>query len=457
MSGGFQATQTTRLKRPRRSENKSKEFFERAQQYLVGGVDSPVRSFKGVGRPNPLFISRAKGSKIYDVDGNEYIDYVCSWGPSILGSVDPSVLQAVRTAAAKGLSFGAATDQESDLAQTIHESIPSIELVRFVSSGTEATMSAVRVARAFTKKNKILKFDGCYHGHSDGFLVRGGSGLATFSIADSAGVPEAVAASTLVARFNDLENVKDLLEENKDDVAAIIVEPVAGNMGVVPPDTGFLAGLRELCDETKTLLIFDEVITGFRVTRGGAQSLYRVTPDLTCLGKVIGGGMNIAAYGGRREIMQLVSPLGPVYQAGTLSGNPVAVAAGIATLDALKPSAYSKLESLGAKLEQGLNKAAAETDVRLRVERVGSMVGVFFLTNEGGGSTPIRSYDDVKARCSKESYAQFFNYMLENGIYLPPSAFETIFVSTSHAVPEVARTLRAAELAFRQMKSSSAS
>jgi glutamate-1-semialdehyde 2,1-aminomutase len=431
-------------------ETRSKKLFERAQKYLVGGVDSPVRSFKGVGRENPLFISKAKGSKIWDEDGNEYIDYVGSWGASILGSAYPTVVRSVRAAAAKGLSYGAATNQESDLAERIQKSMPSIELMRFVSSGTEAAMSAVRVARAFAKKDKIIKFDGCYHGHSDGFLVRGGSGLATFSIADSAGVPNSVASNTLVANFNDLNSVVNLIDQNKGNVAAVIIEPVAGNMGVVPPDDDFLQSLRTLCNETEVLLILDEVITGFRVARGGAQEIYRVKPDLTCLGKVIGGGMNIAAYGGRKEIMELVSPLGPVYQAGTLAGNPVAVAAGIATLDTLKPSMYVKLESTASKLERNLKKSAERVGVTIKVQRVGSMLGLFFVTDETGES--ITNYDEIKTRCSKEMYSKFFNSMIENGIYFPPSAFETIFVSTAHSFSDISDTTEAADISFQHLE-----
>ena len=337
-----------------RKENRSRSLFREAQKYLAGGVNSPVRSFKGVGRENPLFISKGKGSKIYDEDGNSFIDYVCSWGASILGSAHPSVVRAVKAAAAKGLSFGAATKQETALAERIQKSVPSMELMRFVSSGTEATMTSIRVARAYTRKNKIIKFDGCYHGHSDGFLVRGGSGLATYGIADSAGVPDAIASETLVARFNDLGSVRSLIDQNRDQIAAIIVEPIAANMGVIPPAPGFLDGLRHMCDESNSLLIFDEIITGFRVARGGSQSLYKVKPDITCLGKVVGGGLNIAVYGGRKDLLELVSPLGPVYQAGTLSGNPIAVASGIATLDALKPTAYTKLERLSSKLAKEL-------------------------------------------------------------------------------------------------------
>jgi glutamate-1-semialdehyde 2,1-aminomutase len=418
-------------------------------------VNSPVRSFRGVGKDYPVFITRAKGSKIYDVDGNKYIDYVCSWGASILGSSYPSVVKAVKEAAGKGLSYGAATDRESDLAERISKSMPSLELLRLVSSGTEATMSAVRVARAYTKKNKIIKFDGCYHGHADTFLVKGGSGLATFSLTDSAGVPNSTALETLVAKFNDLDSVSDLLSQNKAQIAAVIVEPVAGNMGVIPPKSDFLAGLRRLCDENEILLIFDEVITGFRVARGGAQELYNVKPDIICLGKVIGGGMNIAAYGGRKDVMELVSPLGPVYQAGTLAGNPLAVAAGIATLDALTRNAYSKLEIHSKELEGGLTRSANEAGINFVTQRVGSMVGIFFIRSEdiGRGRTPtIRSYDDVKFFCSKEQYARFFALMLDQGVYLAPSAFETTFVSLVHSSLDLLKTLRAAEKTFQLMK-----
>ncbi|MHB8567596.1 MAG: glutamate-1-semialdehyde 2,1-aminomutase [Nitrososphaerales archaeon] len=431
-----------------RKETRSKKLFQRAQKYLVGGVNSPVRSFRGVQRENPLFISNAKGSRIYDEDHNEYIDYVCSWGASILGSAYPAVVKGVQAAAARGLSYGAATKREIDLAERIKKSVPSMELMRLVSSGTEATMSAARSARAFTKRDMIIKFEGCYHGHFDGFLVRGGSGLATFSIADSAGVPEGVASTTLVARFNDLDSVRSIFESNKNRVAAIIVEPVAGNMGVVPPKDGFLKGLREICDGNEVVLIFDEVITGFRVSRGGAQSIYNVRPDLTCLGKVIGGGMNIAAYGGKKEIMELVSPLGPVYQAGTLAGNPVAVAAGIATLDSLKPSIYAKLEKRSKKLSEGLKKCASEAGISIQVKRVGSMLGLFFLDDE---QKEILNYDDVKS-CSKQKYADFFNSMLDKGIYLPPSAFETIFVSAAHSDSDISKTISSADSTFRMMK-----
>ncbi|HZW57627.1 MAG TPA: glutamate-1-semialdehyde 2,1-aminomutase [Nitrososphaerales archaeon] len=437
------------MQRKKKTTSKSERMFARAQKYFVGGVNSPVRSFRGVGMEYPLFIAKAKGSKIFDEDGNQYVDYVCSWGASILGSVYPSVIRAVKIAASRGLSYGAATNQESDLAERIQKSVPSMELMRFVSSGTEAAMSAVRVARAFTKRSKVVKFDGCYHGHADGFLVSGGSGLATFSVADSAGVPEQVASETLVAKYNDLESVQKIMEQNTGQVAAIIVEPVAGNMGVVPPQEGFLQGLRKFCDENGSLLIFDEVITGFRVARGGAQEVFGIKPDLTCLGKVIGGGMNIAAYGGRQDAMKLVSPLGPVYQAGTLSGNPVAVATGIATLDSLRPSVYAKLERTSKSLEAGLIRTARGAGVNIKLQRVASMIGLFFLKDDDDAS--LKDYSEIKDRCSKEAYSKFFSSMLGSGIYLPPSAFETIFVSASHTQSDVTRTLGAARLAFRKV------
>lgn len=425
-------------------------MFLRAQRYLVGGVDSPVRSFRAIGKDHPIFISRASGSKIYDEDGNKYIDYVCSWGPLILGSANPVVVKEVKSAASRGLTFGAATNREVDLAEVIQKSIPSLELMRLVCSGTEAAMSAIRVARAFTKRDKVIKFDGCYHGHADAFLVRGGSGLATFSLADSGGVPKSIVSETLVARFNDLGSVKDLINKNRNQVAAIIVEPIAGNMGVIPPSNGFLQGLRRLCDENGILLIFDEVITGFRVGRGGAQSLYGVRPDLTCLGKIIGGGMNVAAYGGREDIMKLVAPLGPVYQAGTLAGNPVAVAAGLATLEALTPTVYAKLETTSATLTNGISRLARENGITARVQRVGSMIGLFFIV-PGLSESSIENYDDVKERCSKEIYSKFFNSLISQGIYIPPSAFETVFVSTSHSLADIRNTLSAIDVAFKKI------
>ncbi|MDG6907375.1 MAG: glutamate-1-semialdehyde 2,1-aminomutase [Nitrososphaerota archaeon] len=426
-----------------RNETRSEKMFAEAQKILVGGVDSPVRSFSGVGRKNPVFVTRARGSKIYDVDGNRYIDYVCSWGALILGSAHPDVVAAVKKSAANGLSFGAATRGEVELALMIRERMPALELVRFVSSGTEATMSALRVARAFTNRTKILKFEGCYHGHADSFLVKAGSGLATFSVADSAGVPASIASETLVARYNDIRSVERILEANPRDVAAIIVEPVAGNMGVVPPVSGFLRGLRKLCDEFGCLLIFDEVITGFRVARGGAQELYSVKPDLTCIGKIIGGGTNIAGYGGRSDVMKLVSPIGPVYQAGTLSGNPLAVSAGISTLTNLTRSTYRKIENSSSKMESILRTCSSSAGVKLVVQRVTSMLGMFFIEE----IDKIESYDQV-ARCDREKYAKFFSALLDSGIYFPPSPFETIFVSSAHSSQDLVRTRKAADSAF---------
>ena len=423
-------------------ETRSKKSFQKAQRLLVGGVNSPVRSFKSVGRSNPLFLSRAKGSKIWDEDGNCFVDYVCSWGASIMGSAHPAVVEAVKKAADRGLSFGAATNQEVELAERVQKSFPSVEIIRLVSSGTEATMSAVRLARAFTSKDKIVKFDGCYHGHADSFLVKAGSGMATFAVKDSAGITPNVAQNTVVATFNDLESVARCFEENKGQIACVIIEPVAGNMGVVPPDNGFLGGLRKLCDEHDSLLIFDEIITGFRISRGGAQAMYKVKPDLTCLGKVLGGGMNIAAYGGRSDVMKLISPLGPVYQAGTLSGNPVAVAAGIATLDLLTEKIYAKLERTSDELARGFTRPNS------RIQRVGSMLGLFFVNDS---SIRIRNYDDVKHQCDKAKYAKFFNQMLERGIYLPPSPFETIFVSAAHSESDIETTIETAEKAFPKL------
>lgn len=416
-------------------ETRSKRIFRKAQNLLVGGVNSPVRSFEGVGRSNPLFISKAKGSRIWDIDGSRYLDYVCSWGANILGSAHPAVVKAVTAAAGNGLSFGAATKQEVELAERVKDRFPSIELIRFVSSGTEAAMSAVRLARGYTGRNKILKFDGCYHGHGDSFLVKAGSGLATFSVEDSAGITTSIAANTLVARYNDSESVRRLFKSKKGQIACVIVEPVAGNMGVVPPRDGFLEELREICDENDSLLIFDEVITGFRVSAGGAQALFKVKPDLTCLGKVLGGGMNIAAYGGRKDIMKLVSPLGPVYQAGTLSGNPVSVAAGIATLDLLTKKTYKDLENLSSKLEKGLNVSG------VKIQRVGSMIGLFFVDDP---DADMADYDDVKRLSDKGRYSKFFSAMLEEGIYLPPSAFETIFVSAAHTNSDITETVSVA-------------
>jgi glutamate-1-semialdehyde 2,1-aminomutase len=415
------------MKEPRRS----RELFLEAQRFLPGGVDSPVRAFKAVGG-NPPFIVKAKGSKLYDADGNEYIDYVCSWGALILGHAHPQVVEAIKRAAEHGTSFGAPTELETTLARMISEAIPSIEMLRFVNSGTEATMSALRLARAFTGRDKIIKFAGGYHGHGDGLLVRGGSGLATLGVPDSAGVPLSYAENTLVAPYNNIEAVKQILEHYPKQIAAIIVEPVAANMGVVLPRPGFLDGLRRLTREFGALLIFDEVITGFRVAYGGAQTIYKITPDLTCLGKVIGGGLPVGAYGGRREIMQMVAPVGPVYQAGTLSGNPLAMTAGIETLRILhRPGVYKQLETKSAGLEEAVTRAATRSGVS--ISRIASLLTVFFTVS------PAIDYESA-AQADTKSFARFFQSLLAAGIYWPPSPFEAAFISLAHSDEDIQRT-----------------
>jgi glutamate-1-semialdehyde 2,1-aminomutase len=409
---------------------------------MVGGVSSPVRAFKAVGG-EPLFIDRGSGPRVWDVDGNGYIDYVLSWGPLILGHAHPDVTSAVADQVGRGASFGAPTESELRLAEEISRSVPSIEVIRFVNSGTEATMSALRLARAFTSRTKVVKFEGCYHGHADQFLTMAGSGLATFDLASSSGVPDNMISSSITLPFNDIAAAEKVLAVDGVDVAAIIVEPVAGNMGVIPPGRGFLSGLRRLANDNGSLLIFDEVITGFRVSRGGAQELFGVSPDITCLGKVIGGGFPVGAYGGRREIMRLVAPEGPVYQAGTLSGNPVAMSAGLATLDRLDSRAYSTLEETSQSLEEGLASAASKSLVQVSLNRVGSMVGLFF--TEG----PVRNFQDSK-RANTEAYAKFHRSMLAQGHYLPPSPFETIFLSTAHTESDVSQTVKAASVTFKE-------
>jgi len=427
---------------------KSKILYEQALRVLVGGVDSPVRAFRAVGG-TPLFIRKAKGSRIWDEDGNSYIDYVCSWGPLILGAAYPNVVNAIRAQAAKGTSYGAPTKLETELAELIIDAFPSMEQLRFVNSGTEAAMSALRLARAYTKREKIVKFEGCYHGHADSFLVKGGSGMATFGVPDSAGVTRSAAADTFTVPYNNVEAVKTVFEESSDTIAAVIVEPVAGNMGMVPPKQSFLQALREITRKDGALLIFDEVITGFRVAHGGAQELFNIKPDLTCLGKIIGGGLPVAAYGGRAELMHLVSPLGPVYQAGTLSGNPLAMAAGIATLNELKRKGiYDKLEKRSAKLAGGILKASASTGSSVHLNRVGSMLGLYFTEQEVTDYATAKSTDTGK-------YRVFFHSMLKNGIYLPPSAFETIFVSTAHTDTDTTQTIRAVEKALRRIRAES--
>jgi glutamate-1-semialdehyde 2,1-aminomutase len=415
---------------------RSKAVFAAAQAYLPGGVNSPVRSFRGVGG-DPVVVASGAGPLITDVDGNSYIDYCGSWGPLILGHAHRGVVEAVTKAAARGLTYGATTEAEGELARLVCEHVPSIEMVRFVSSGTEATMSALRVARAFTGRSKVLKFEGCYHGHADGLLVQAGSGVATLSLPDSAGVPASYAAETLVSPYNDLEAVEAVFARHGGDIAAVIVEPVAANMGVVPPAPGFLERLRGLCDGNGALLIFDEVITGFRAGLGGYQAASGVTPDMTCLGKVVGGGMPVGAYGGRRDIMQLVAPLGPVYQAGTLSGNPLAMAAGLATLEALgRPGFFDSLEARTVSLVEGLESAAAERGVAVRVNRVASMFTVFFTDSE------VTDYASAR-RADTTRYARFFHALLENGVYFPPSQFEAAFVSDAHGENHIAATLDA--------------
>jgi len=414
--------------------SQSQSLFARARRVMPGGVNSPVRSFDAVGG-QPPFIVRGQGAHIWDADGNEYLDFVGSWGPLILGHAHAAVVRAVQEAAVRGTSFGAPTEGEVELAELIAQAVPSMELVRLVSSGTEAAMSAIRVARAFTGRDKLIKFSGGYHGHADGLLVKAGSGAATHSVPTSAGVPTSYAAETLVAEYNQLDTVEGLLKAHQGRVAAVIVEPVAGNMGVVPPESGFLPGLRRLTHEHGALLIFDEVITGFRVGYGGAQTRYDVAPDLTCLGKIIGGGLPVGAYGGRRDIMELVAPLGPVYQAGTLSGNPLAVAAGIACLRELqRPGVYETLEALGDRMEQGLRDAARQANRPITVNRVGSMLTLFFTAG------PVGTWADVAA-ADTAAYARFFHRLLERGIYLTPSQYEAAFISLAHTPEEIERAV----------------
>jgi len=408
---------------------RSEKLFAESCRVIPGGVNSPVRAWKSVGG-SPRFISRGQGARITDVDGRSYVDMVCSWGPLIFGHAHPSVVRVVQEAASRGVSFGAPTPGEVELAREIVGIYPSIDKVRLVSSGTEATMSAIRIARAFTGKPGIVKFAGCYHGHVDALLVRAGSGGATFGTPDSEGVPEAFTTLTHVARFNELEEVEALLRSHGREIAAVIIEPVVGNMGVVLPKPGFLEDLRKLTSRMGTLLIFDEVITGFRLAKGGVQELTGIAADLTCLGKVLGGGLPVAAFGGRREIMDKLSPVGGVYQAGTLSGNPLAVAAGLATLRDLGPKSYARLEALGARLEERLRRILRDRRVRATLNRAGSMWTIFF------GVDHVRNFDEASAADTK-AYARFFHGMLERGFYLPPSQFEAAFLSLAHSEAEV--------------------
>jgi glutamate-1-semialdehyde 2,1-aminomutase len=421
----------------------SRKLFERASEILPGGVDSPVRAFKSVGG-TPLFVNRAAGSMIEDVDGNRYIDYVMSWGPLIHGHAPKGLVQAIARAAKDGTSFGAPSPLEVTLAERVTTLMPSLERVRFVNSGTEAAMSAVRVARAATRRDRIIKFQGCYHGHADAFLVQAGSGALTFGTPDSPGVTKGASGDTLVASYNDLASVKKVFDAHHDRIAAVIVEPIAGNMGVVPPADGFLAGLRDACTANGALLIFDEVISGFRASAGGAQKTLGIRPDLTCLGKIIGGGLPVGAYGGRADLMALVSPSGPVYQAGTLSGNPLAMTAGIWCLDRLSPKLYRDLAALGARLAGGLADAAREAGVALQVNAVGSVLTPFFTDK------PVRDYAAATSS-NTDAYARFFRGMLKRGVYPPPSQFEAWFLSAAHTAKDVDKTVAAARSAMKEI------
>jgi glutamate-1-semialdehyde 2,1-aminomutase len=423
----------------------SEELFARAQRLIPGGVNSPVRAFKAVGG-TPLFIRKAEGARMWDADGKGYIDYMGSWGPLILGHAHPSVIEAITQAAARGTSYGAPCAAEVELADRVVRLVPSIQKVRFVSSGTEATMSALRLARGFTGRRKILKFEGCYHGHADALLVAAGSGVATLGIPGSPGVPEGTVADTVVAPFNDLGAVEKVVDAHGPDLAAIIVEPVAGNMGVVAPRDGYLQGLRDLATRAGALLVFDEVMTGFRLSSGGAQVLYGIKPDLTCLGKIIGGGLPVGAYGGRADIMEHIAPTGPVYQAGTLSGNPLAMAAGCVTLDLLqRAGTYKRLEMLSARLHAGLLGARDEADVKVTINRVGSMITLFFTPG------PVQDYASAKTS-DTALFARFFHELLERGIYFPPAQYEAAFVSLAHTEGDIDTTVRAAGEIFRELR-----
>ena len=425
-------------------KTKNEILFEKSQRVIPGGVNSPVRAFRSVGG-TPLFLSRGEGASVWDADGRRYIDYVGSWGPLVLGHAHPQVVEAVRDAATRGLSFGAPTESELEMAELITRLLPSIQQVRLVSSGTEATMSAIRLARGFTGRAKIVKFEGCYHGHADSLLVKAGSGALTFGQPSSAGVPAEITAHTLVLDYNDVGMLERAFGVQGDDIAGVIVEPVAGNMNLVMPRPEFLRALRDLCTKHGAVLIFDEVMTGFRVGLQGAQGLYRITPDLTTLGKVMGGGLPLGAFGGRRDIMQCIAPLGPVYQAGTLSGNPVAVAAGLATLKIVQaPGFFERLGNTAARLVQGLQKAGMQADLEFSAQSVGGMFGVYFR------ALPPESYAQVM-ECDKNAFNRFFHAMLAQGVYLAPSAFEAGFVSAAHGEAEIDATIEAASAAFAKV------
>ncbi|KKB35106.1 glutamate-1-semialdehyde 2,1-aminomutase [Bacillus thermotolerans] len=426
-----------------RSYEKSKQAFQEAVKLMPGGVNSPVRAFKSVNM-DPIFMERGKGSKIYDIDGNDYIDYVLSWGPLILGHSNDQVVEALKKTAETGTSFGASTLIENELAKLVIERVPSIEVVRMVSSGTEATMSALRLARGYTGRNKILKFEGCYHGHGDSLLIKAGSGVATLGLPDSPGVPEGIAKNTITVAYNDLDGVKYAFEQFGEDIAGVIVEPVAGNMGVVPPQPGFLEGLREITEANGSLLIFDEVMTGFRVGYNCAQGYFGITPDITCLGKVIGGGLPVGAYGGRADIMNQIAPSGPIYQAGTLSGNPMAMTAGLETLRQLTPEVYEEFGRKADRLEEGFTAAAKKYNIPITFNRAGSMIGLFF-TNED-----VVNYETAKTS-DLELFADYYREMANEGVFLPPSQFEGLFLSAAHTDEDIEHTISAAEKAFSRL------
>lgn len=419
-------------------EERSQYFYDRARKVIPGGVNSPVRACRSVGR-NPLFIDRAEGCRVTDSDGNEFIDFVGSWGPMILGHRHPAVIEAIQKALERGISFGAPVEQEVELAEMVVEAIPSVEMVRMVNSGTEATMSAIRAARAYTARDILVKFDGCYHGHADTLLVAAGSGVATLNIAGCPGVPDGAIRQTISLPYNDGTAFQQLMKEKGDSVAAVIVEPVAGNMGLVPPEPEFLETLRRETQKSGSLLIFDEVMTGFRLSYGGAQALYGITPDLSAFGKIVGGGLPVGAYGGKKEIMAQIAPEGPVYQAGTLSGNPLAMAAGVATLKELqKPGFYEALEATSARLSDGILRLAERSGIPLSVNRVGAMMSIFFTDK------PVRNFEDAKTS-NLETFTTYYNRMLERGVYLPPSQFEALFISSAHETADIDLFLSAAE------------
>ncbi len=426
--------------------NKSEQLFEQAQKIIPGGVNSPVRAFNGVGG-TPCFIKRAQGAYIYDADDKAYIDYVGSWGPMILGHNHPAILEAVITTAKNGLSFGAPTELEITMAEKVRELVPSMESLRMVSSGTEATMSAIRLARGYTGRDKILKFEGCYHGHADSLLVKAGSGALTMGVPNSPGIPEDFAKHTLTVSYNNIEEVKEIFAKYADEISCIIVEPVAGNMNCIPPVEGFLEGLRDVCDQYSSVLIFDEVMTGFRVALGGAQAHYNIKPDLTTLGKVIGGGMPVGAFGGKQEIMDYIAPVGPVYQAGTLSGNPIAMAAGLASLTELaQGNKHQQLSAATEKLAMGFKAAAERNGISLSVNYVGAMFGFFFTEDKN----TITTYEQA-TQCDGEMFKRFFHLMLDEGVYLAPSAYETGFLSTAHSDDIIEKTLVAVDKCFAQL------